>query len=94
MCQRSQQKGVGTAMENNEEIKEDEKLSVEDKEFFTVTELAEIIGLSRQRIHQVIHAGILKPDIVTPFCLVFRRSTLQRFIEKRAKKAGVKVVKI
>ena len=57
------------------------------KEYFTVSDIAEMVGLSRQRIHQIIDKGTLKPDIVTRFEFIFKKKTLDKFVKDFVRRA-------
>ena len=57
------------------------------KDYYTVSDIAEMVGLSRQRIHQIIDTGRLKPDIITRFEFIFKRKTLDKFVKNFQRRA-------
>jgi DNA-binding XRE family transcriptional regulator len=57
------------------------------KEYYTVSDIAEMVGLSRQRIHQIIDKGTLKPDIITRFEFIFKKKTLDKFVKDFVRRA-------
>jgi len=66
-----------------------ENTQVVDKEYYTVSEIAKMVGLSRQRIHQMIDRGRMVPDIVTPFEFIFKKKTLDKFVDGYRKQHGI-----
>jgi len=80
-------------MTNNEAVdKAEEGSQVEEaklpisRDYYTVSDIADMVGISRQRIHQIIDKGILKPDIVTRFEFIFKKRTLDKFVDGYVKK--------
>lgn len=52
-----------------------------DKEYYTVSDIAEMAGISRQRVHQIIDLNKLKPDIITRYEFIFKAKTLEKFMK-------------
>jgi hypothetical protein len=71
-------------MDNKEDlnvvVQETSQVS-ELQDFYTVTDIARVAGVSRQRIHQLIGVGALKPDITTSLVFIFKRKTVLNWMK-------------
>lgn len=63
-------------MENNTE--QTEKVS---KDYYSITELAELSGYSRQRLHQMIAEGKIHPTIKTPLVFLFSKLNVEKILK-------------
>jgi DNA-binding XRE family transcriptional regulator len=70
----------------SEEVKEAEPLPV-SRDYYTVSDIAGMVELSRQRIHQIIDAGKLKPDIITANEFIFKAKTVEKFMARFKRRA-------
>ncbi len=75
-------------MENNEALENEQVEQELQQTHFTVTDIAERMGMSRQRVHQIIQQGKLTPDIITANGFIFKRKTVERFAGSYKKRAS------
>lgn len=52
------------------------------KEYITITELGELVGLSRQRLHQMVGEGKIKPTVKHPLFFLFDRQATAQIIKE------------